>query len=341
MKGTAPLLMKFGIFATVMTLLTALLFAIFGQYRAGETAAYTAVFSDVSRLKPGDTVRIAGVVAGKVTRVELRDSETMLVGFTADRSVALTTGTRALVRYLNLVGDRFLELIEGAGATTILPPGSEIPLQQTAPALDLDLLLGGLKPVIRGLNPHDVNALSASLIEIVQGQGTNLESLVSQVSAFTNNLADRSAVIQELIGNLRGLLKTLSDDRDDFASVIDGLERLVGELSAERDPIAEAITSLESGTASLTDLLTAARPPLAESVEQLNRLAPALDDQKDRLDAMLNRLPDDYRKLARIGSYGSFINYYACALTVRATDLQGRTVVIPVFRQEGGRCSEP
>ena len=328
MKGAASLLVKFGIFATAMILLTAMLFAIFGQYRAGETAEYTAVFSDVSRLKPGDTVRIAGVVAGKVTRVELRDSETILVGFTADRGVALTTGTRALVRYLNLVGDRFLELIEGAGATTILPPGSEIPLQQTAPALDLDLLLGGLKPVIRGLNAHDVNALSASLIEIVQGQGTNLESLFSQVSAFTNNLADRSAVIQELIGNLRGLLKILSDDRDDFASVIDGLERLVGELSAERDPMADAITSLESGTASLTDLLTSARPPLAESVEQLNRLAPALDDQKDRLDAMLNRLPDDYRKLARIGSYGSFINYYACALTVRATDLQGSTVVI-------------
>jgi phospholipid/cholesterol/gamma-HCH transport system substrate-binding protein len=341
MRAIARPLIKFGIFAAVMTLLTAMLFAVFGQYRPGDTNTYSAVFSDVSRLKAGDTVRIAGVVAGTVTNVELRDSETILVRFNADRSVVLTTGTRALVRYLNLVGDRYLELTEGAGATAILPAGSEIPLQQTAPALDLDLLLGGLKPVIRGLNPQDVNALSASLIEIVQGQGTNLESLFSQVSSFTNNLADRSTVIQQLIDNLRGLLKTLSDDRDDFSSVIDRLERLVGELSAERDPIADAITSLESGTASFTDLLASARPPLARTVEQLNRLAPALDDKKDRLETMFNRLPDDYRKLARIGSYGSFINYYACALTVRATDLQGRTVVFPVFRQEGGRCSEP
>lgn len=341
MRTVARPLIGFGIFAAVMTLLTAALFAVFGQYRPGDTNTYSAVFADVSRLKAGDTVRIAGVVAGTVTGVELRDSETILVSFTADRSVVLTTGTRALVRYLNLVGDRYLELTDGAGPTTILPAGSEIPLKRTAPALDLDLLLGGLKPVIRGLNPQDVNALSASLIEIVQGQGTNLESLFSQVSSFTNNLADRSAVIQQLTDNLRALLKTLSDDRHEFSSAIDSLEQLVGELSAERDPIADAITSLESGTASLTDLLASARPPLAKTVEQLNRLAPALDDKKDRLETMFNRLPTDYRKLARIGSYGSFINYYACALTVRATDLQGRTVVFPVFRQEGGRCSEP
>jgi phospholipid/cholesterol/gamma-HCH transport system substrate-binding protein len=219
--------------------------------------------------------------------------------------------------------------------------GSEIPLDRTAPALDLDLLLGGLKPVIRGLNPQDVNALSASLIQIVQGQGDTVESLFTQTSSFTNAIADHNAVIGELIDNLRGLLRTLSDDHDEFSGAIDHLERLVGELSAERDPIGDAIVALDNGTASLADLLTNVRPPLAGTVEQLNRLAPNLDVKKDRIDTMLRRLPDDYRKLARIGAYGSFINYYVCSLTVRASDLQGRTVVFPVYQQEGGRCAEP
>ena len=48
-------------------------------------------------------------------------------------------GSRAAVRYLNLVGDRYLELTEGPGSTRILAPGSQIPLDHTAPALDLDL----------------------------------------------------------------------------------------------------------------------------------------------------------------------------------------------------------
>ena len=62
----------------------------------------------------------------------------------------LTTGTKAAVRYLNLVGDRYLELVDGPGSTRILPAGAQIPVDRTAPALDLDLLLGGLKPVIQG-----------------------------------------------------------------------------------------------------------------------------------------------------------------------------------------------
>ena len=47
--------------------------------------------------------------------------------FDADRDVVLTTGTKAAVRYLNLVGDRYLELLDGPGSTKVLPAGSQIP----------------------------------------------------------------------------------------------------------------------------------------------------------------------------------------------------------------------
>ncbi|EUA37812.1 mce family domain protein [Mycobacterium avium subsp. avium 2285 (R)] len=50
---TRATLIKFAIFAVVMAMLTAFLFFIFGQYRTGATNGYSAVFTDVSRLKPG------------------------------------------------------------------------------------------------------------------------------------------------------------------------------------------------------------------------------------------------------------------------------------------------
>ena len=244
------------------------------------------------------------------------------------------------MRYLNLVGDRYLELIDGPGGTP-LPPGSQIPKERTQPALDLDLLLGGLKPVIRGLNPQDVNALSASLIQIFQGQGGTLQSLFSNTSAFTTALADNNQTMQALIDNLRTLLATLAKEGDRFSGTIDRLEQLVTELAAERDPIGAAIESLNNGTASMADLLTDARPPLAGTVDQLSRLATNLDRQKDLLDTALQKAPENYRKLIRTGSYGSFFNYYICEMTVRVTDLQGRTAVFPWIKQEDGRCAEP
>ncbi|MGH7292899.1 MAG: MCE family protein, partial [Myxococcota bacterium] len=189
MTGSRGMLIKFGIFASIMALLTVFLFFTFGQYRTGSTNGYSAVFTDASRLKSGDTVRVAGIRVGTVTDVSLRSDRKVMVDFDADRNIKLTSGTRAEIRYLNLTGDRFMELADGPGSTRMMPPGSQIPEQRTAPALDLDLLLSGLKPVVQGLNPQDVNALTASLVQVFQGEGGTLDSLLSKTSSFINTLA--------------------------------------------------------------------------------------------------------------------------------------------------------
>lgn len=333
-------LLKFAAFGLVMSLLTASLFFIFGQYQTGSTNGYTAVFANVSRLKPGDSVRVAGVRIGTVGDVVLLDDKKVRVAFDANRDIVLTSGTTAIVRYLNLVGDRYLELTDAPGATTVLKPGAEIPIERTEPALNLDLLLGGLKPVIQGLNPDDVNALTSSLLQVLEGQGDTLGSLFSRTSSFSTALADRSEVIQQVVDNLRTTFRTLSDADTEFADSIDRLDTLVGELATEREPIGQAIDALSSGTASLAELLTDARPPLAGTIDELNRLAPLLNDRKERLEVALQKAPENYRKLVRLGSYGSFINVYLCGLSLRVSDVQLRTVVFPWVKNDAERCGD-
>jgi phospholipid/cholesterol/gamma-HCH transport system substrate-binding protein len=338
--GTA---VKFGAFGVVMILLTAALFAIFGQYRTGSANGYSAVFTDVSSLKRGDSVRVAGIRVGTVNGVSLQPDNTVQVDFDAARDVMITTGTKVAVRYLNLVGDRYLELVDGPGSTRVQPPGAQIPRDRTEPALDLDLLLGGLKPVIQGLNPQDVNALTNSLIQILQGQSGNVESLFAKTASFTNAVADNGQTVQQLIDNLNQVVATVAKDGDKFSGAVDRLEQLITGLSADRDPIGEAITALDNGTASLADLLTQARPPLAGTVDQLNHVAPLLANDKDKalLDLSLQKAPENYRKLVRLGAYGSFLNQYLCGMSVRVTDLQGRTAYFPWIIQNVGRCAEP
>ena len=127
-----------------------------------------------------------------------------------------------------------------------------------------------------------------------------------------------------MIDELETVLDTLSKDGDEFSGAIDRLEQLVQRTvrrTATRS--ATAIESLDNGTPSLADLLGRARPPLDGTIDQLNQLAPILDNDKDRLDATIQRLPEIYRKLARVGSYGAFFPYYICAVTFRASDLRG------------------
>lgn len=341
MTGSGRMILKFGAFAVVMLVLTVFLFFTFGQYRTGSTNDYSAVFKDASRLAVGDTVRVAGIRVGTVTEVSLQSDRNVVVDFDADDKVKLTSGTQAAIRYLNLTGDRYLDLIDGPGSTMLLPAGAQIPIDRTQPALDLDLLLSGLKPVVQGLNPQDVNALSASLVQVFQGQEGALDSLLSRTSSFSNTVADNNETVQQLIENLNTTLATISKDGDQFSDAIDRLEKLISGLSTDRDPIATAITSLDNGTASLADLLTQARPPLAGTVDELNRLAPNLESGKGYLDGALMRAPGNYRKLARIGSYGAFVQYYICELSIKVTDLQGRASFFPFVKQENGRCAEP
>jgi phospholipid/cholesterol/gamma-HCH transport system substrate-binding protein len=334
-------LIKFGAFVTVMSVLTAFLFFIFGQYRTGATTGYSAVFSNASRLKTGQSVRVAGIRVGTVNSVSLRPDKKVVVKFDADRNIVLTDGTRAAVRYLNLVGDRYLELVDGPGSTTRLPVGGQIPVDRTSPALDLDLLLGGLKPVIQGLNARDVNALSSALLQVFQGEGGTLQSLFSKTTSFSNALADNDQTVQQLIDNLNTVVDTLAKDGGKFSGAIDRLERLVTGLSDDRQTIGAAIDALSNGTASLADLLTNARRPLAGTVEQLSRLAPLLDEDKGRIDVALQKAPRNYHKLVRLGVMGATIPFYLCGAWLRGTDLSGKTVVAQWFRSEAGRCAEP
>jgi phospholipid/cholesterol/gamma-HCH transport system substrate-binding protein len=86
--------------------------------------------------------------------------------------------------------------------------------------------------------------------------------------------------------------------------------------------------------------LADARPPLAGTVNQLSRLAPLLDNDKDRVEVALAKAPHNLKKLMRVYSYGNFYNFYICGFTFRVTDLQGRTANFPWFKQESGRCSD-
>jgi phospholipid/cholesterol/gamma-HCH transport system substrate-binding protein len=45
--------------------------------------------------------------------------------------------------------------------------------------------------------------------------------------------------------------------------------------------------------------------------------------------------------LVRLGVFGATIPYFLCQITIRGTDLSGKTVIAPWFRSDAQRCEEP
>jgi phospholipid/cholesterol/gamma-HCH transport system substrate-binding protein len=327
------------VFFVVCVTGTFALVAIFAQLRFQGEKSYNAHFTDVSGLHNGDLVRIAGVEVGKVRGISIRPDDTVLVGFNADDSVVLTKGSRAVIRYDNLIGGRYLALEEGTGSTEVLAPGQTIPVLQTSPALDLDALIGGFRPLFRALDPDQVNALSGQLIAAFQGQGGTINSFFQNASALTNTLADRDQLVEQVIGNLNVVLGSLGDQNTQFAKAIDSLSQLIGTLAGHKQEIASYVGYLNAAAGSLADLLAAARPPLQQTVHELDRSAGIIEADHDYVDNLLDTLPDAYKVLGRQGLYGDYFSFYLCNLIIKLNGKGGQPVYVKLAGQSTGRCT--
>ena len=332
--------LRLAVFLVVCLLGVFGLFAVFGNLRFGEeTNTYRAEFTNVTGLEEGDFVRIAGVEVGQVKKVAIQPDTLALVDFTADRSVVLTEGSRAVIRYDDLIGGRYLGLEEGAGSTTKLQPGGTIPMARTAPALDLDALIGGFRPLFKALDPEQINALSGQLIQALQGQGGTINSFLAQTAALTNTLADRDQLIGQVIGNLNVVLGSLGDQNDQFAKAVDALSELVQGLASRKEEISNGLAYTNAAAATITDLLSQARPPFAKTIHETDRAAGIVVADHEYFDNLINTLPDAYQTLARQGIYGDFFSFYLCDLVLKLNGKGGQPVYVKVAGQSTGRCA--
>ena len=197
MKFRAPLI-GLTLFIVVALTLTWLVYVSLRRDVAGDTANYSAVFTDVYGLREGDDVRMAGVRVGRVENVEL-DGKLANVAFVVQTDQHLYGNTVASVTYQNIVGQRYLGLSLGPeGNQELLPRGSVLPLARTEPSFDVTALLNGYEPLFSLLNPQDADNLTKGIIASLQGDTSSLTMLISQTSTLTETFAGRDQALGKI-----------------------------------------------------------------------------------------------------------------------------------------------
>jgi phospholipid/cholesterol/gamma-HCH transport system substrate-binding protein len=338
---------KLAIFTLVTVLFTGILAATIANTGFGRGSGYTAVFTDASGLQKGDDVRMRGVKIGQVTALRVQDDQYAAVDFQVDSARTLPASVTAVIKYRNLIGQRYVSLDTGTPApaeptqptapaepTGTLPVGGTIPLGRTHPALNLTELFNGFQPLFQALSPDEVNKLSYEIIQVFQGEGPTVESLLSSTASLTTTLADRDEVIGRVIDNLNTVIGTVSDRAPQLSDLIDTLQQLVSGLNAQRQPIGSAVDALGDLTDTTAGLLEDARPPLRDDIGQLRQLAGTLNDNSDTIDHAITTWGPKLDRLARTVSYGSWFNFYMCQLSAQVS-VQDKGVILPVFPLEG------
>jgi phospholipid/cholesterol/gamma-HCH transport system substrate-binding protein len=331
--------------ASVQLLFTAIIVVVFGQVRFDRTNSYSAEFTNASGLRAGQFVRASGVEVGKVKKVDLVEGDKRIrVDFSVDRSVPLYQSTTAEIRYADLIGNRYLEISRGTGenAERLLPPDGFIPLSRTEPALDLDALIGGFKPLFRALDPQKVNAIASSIITVFQGEGGTINDILDQTAQLTDRLAESDQAIGEVITNLNTVLDTTVRHRKQFDETIDKFEVLISGLKDRAAPLAEGTAHISDAAGTVADLLTDNRALLHDTVSRLETVAGPLVEQRDKVSDLVGKLPAAFNIIGRAsGIYGDFFNFYLCDLALKVNGLQpgGPVRSVKLWAQPSGRCT--
>ena len=316
---TSSALVKLIVFMVVTSMLTFTLAATIGNLSFGDKTTYSATFSDVTGLLPGNDIRIAGVDVGSVEAIELQGRNLAKVEFTIDDDRAIPESSIARLRYRNLVGERYIAITEGPGSAEPLEEGATLPLAQTRNALDLTVLFNGFRPLFQALDPETTNQVAFEIVQTLQGEGGTVESIVGRTASLTSTLADRDEVIGRVIDNMGAVLATVDDRGSELSELVVQLRRLSEGFAEDRRAIGESLSGISELTTATASLLSDIREPLTADIAELGTLAETLNRNEQEVEGVLQRLPSKLDRIVGTATYASWFNFYLCGAKGRIT----------------------
>ncbi len=102
-------------------------------------------------------------------------------------------------------------------------------------------------------------------------------------------------------------------------------------MSKDRGTIGASLDNVSGLSEQLARLLTQTRPYLKDDIAELRKVLQALNKPEGQavLSGTIERLPDMLRRQTRVGSYGSWYNYYLC-------DFQGKIILPDIIAKLPG-----
>lgn len=295
---------------------------------AGDTYTYSALFTDVSGLHPGDDVRVAGVRVGRVDQVDL-NGILAEVTFRVQKDQNLYRDTVASVTYQNIIGQRYLRLSPGAsGDRTLLADRGRIPLEHTEPSFDIAYLLNGFEPLFTLLDPTQVDNLTSGIIQALQGDNSSVLTLITQTSALADSVAGPDEILGEVITNLNNVVTNLAHQNANLQTTIGQARDVMVGLGNHRDRLVASVGSINATVARLATITGNVSPALRELIVRQPGFATHLadGDGKDRFAYLGANLPYVLKGLSRISQEGAYVNAYACNINITIFAFLGRLI---------------
>jgi phospholipid/cholesterol/gamma-HCH transport system substrate-binding protein len=243
--------------------------------------------SDAQAVAPGQgqTVRVAGVRVGDITRADLDEGRAIVtLELDGKYDKLVHSNATVLLRPRTGLKDMFVELDPGTKSAPLVPDGGMLRIASTAPDIDPDEILSVLDQDTRSY----LKLLIAGGGKGLDGRGVDLRKTLARFEPLHRDLARVSAALARRRGNLTRLVHNYSELTNELGDRDGDLVRLVRASERVLDTFASEDVNLSS---------TIARLPSA--LGQTERTFAKLDGYSRLLTPTLDTLRPTVRSLAR------------------------------------------
>ena len=229
-------------------------------------------FTNAQAVTPGQgqTVDVAGVKVGEISRVDVKNGQAVLGLRISDKNLRIYRDATMLLRPKTGLRDMVVELNPGHPQAKRLPEGATVPVSQTLPDVNLDEILAALDQDTRDY-----------LVSLVQNGATGLKGR-------SQDLGDTIRAFKPTAHALRRINSQLAQRKSNIKRVIHNFSLVAGELGTRDDQIARFVddsnavfsvlarqeSAIRATVRGLPQTLTTSRPrrigPWASCVEKID-----------------------------------------------------------------------
>lgn len=270
---------------------------------ARSTYELSAQFDDVSGLRDGDEVRLAGIRVGRVTGIDV-DAGEADVRFTVDEDVELPADSTVAVRWRNLIGQRFLGLEPGT-AGRMLGDGDRV--ENAEDVVDLGQLVNQLSPLARSVGPEQVNRVLTALVAAFEGNEGTYDGILADLDSLTAMLADRDQLLGQMLADYETITGAIASRDEQIAAMVTNTTRIAETLDASDALVERTLGELARVSSGAADLLGRTRADVGSILDQLVTITGTTVANLDTVEEAIDTLPGMFEAVMPAINRGAFL----------------------------------
>ena len=160
--------------------------------------SYKAAFTDIDGIKINSPVMFNGLEIGFVQDISIQDNSSqtqMILTLHLDHQLRLHEGTKALIKNLGFMGEKFVALSAEDSRTPILSEGAII--QGQSPA-DFNQILNSGEELLGRLN-----GIATNVDERLKKNENNIDGTLTNFNATSKNLENATSNLNEMSADLK------------------------------------------------------------------------------------------------------------------------------------------